>query len=605
MGDRLQDRLGEIYRIGGGPGANRVGFSAEEDEAHRLTAIWMEELGLEVEVDETGNLIGRLRGEKPELPEVWSGSHLDSVPQGGRFDGPLGVLAALTAVERLGRQPRTLGVVAFRDEERGCAGSRARVAHGQLPGAFLELHHEQGPRLWNAGAPLAVVSGIVGYARGEKVFQGRPGHAGTTPMEARDDALVAAAAEILRIRDVAGSIDQAVATVGTMEVEPGGVNVIPGRVRFTVDARAPDDERLARLVHEIGVEGPVLVPATEFRGAARAALQAAIEARSLPLLELPSGAGHDAGVLARAGVDSGMLFVRAAERQVSATRPTRRATTRMWRLRWTCSERRCYGWLRLPEDDLLSALPEELHAQRAQALVALDDRGEVVPRELTRLRRKVDVAVGEQDLRLGDTARIEHDLARARVAGCVLWPETEVEVAERDPAGFAAPAHVNDPRLEREQAPEGSDRRGRRLLLEACPERESAGRDLEHAGDPSPRPTTRRRPPPRSPRPSRVVANEGIAPRPFRTVSSTRDAEGCAASRFGPTAPVAPASASVWHEPQPAETNTAPPASICAGVAEPPPPPSRSGSRTIASAITATVAATGMAHIVRPPWRRL
>ncbi len=317
MGDRLQERLDEIYRIGGGPGANRVGFSPEEDEAHRLTASWMEASGLEVEIDETGNLVGRLRGEQPKLPEVWSGSHLDSVPQGGRFDGPLGVMAALTAVERLGRQPRTLGVVAFRDEERGCVGSRARVAHGSLPGAFLEVHHEQGPRLWSAGAPLAVVSAIVGYVRGEKVFQGRSGHAGTTPMGARDDALVAAAAEILRIRDVARSIDGAVATVGRVEVEPGGVNVIPGRVRLTVDARAPDDERLARLVHEIGVADPVLVPATAFGGSARAALEAAIEATSLPVIELASGAGHDAGVLARAGVDSAMLFVRAANGGIS------------------------------------------------------------------------------------------------------------------------------------------------------------------------------------------------------------------------------------------------------------------------------------------------
>ena len=264
--DRLQERLDAVFGIGGGPGANRVGFSPEEDEAHRLAAGWMEAGGLEVEVDESGNLIGRLIGELPELPEVWTGSHLDSVPQGGRFDGPLGVLAALAAAERIGRRPRTLGVVAFRDEERGCVGSRARVAGKPLPGVFVEVHHEQGPRLAAAGAPLAVVTGVVAYARGEKVFDGRAGHAGTTPMEARDDALVAAAAEILRIRDAALSVDGAVATVGRVEVEPGGVNVVPGRVRFTVDARAPDDERLERLVGLIGLEEPAIVSATQFRG---------------------------------------------------------------------------------------------------------------------------------------------------------------------------------------------------------------------------------------------------------------------------------------------------------------------------------------------------
>ena len=99
---RVEDRLDAIYAIGGGPGANRVGYTAEEDEAHLLVAGWMREAGLEVDVDADGNLIGRLVGDEPGLPEVWSGSHLDSVPQGGRFDGPLGVVGALEAVSRLG-----------------------------------------------------------------------------------------------------------------------------------------------------------------------------------------------------------------------------------------------------------------------------------------------------------------------------------------------------------------------------------------------------------------------------------------------------------------------------------------------------------------------
>jgi acetylornithine deacetylase/succinyl-diaminopimelate desuccinylase-like protein len=317
MGDVLHERLDALYRIGGGRGANRVGCSPEEDEAHGLTAGWMETAGLEIEVDPDGNLVGRLPGTRRDLPEVWSGSHLDSVPHGGRFDGPLGVLAALSAVERLARLPRTLGVVAFRDEERGCAGSRAFAARGTLPGFFVELHHEQGARLADTGAPLAVVTGIVGYTRGEKVFAGSAGHAGTTPMDARDDALVAAAAEILRIRDVARSIDGAVATVGVVEIEPGGVNVIPGRVRVTVDARAPDEERLRRLVEEIGLDEPALVRPTEFRGASRSTLADVLADRGLPVLELASGAGHDAGVLANAGVDTAMLFVRAQNGGVS------------------------------------------------------------------------------------------------------------------------------------------------------------------------------------------------------------------------------------------------------------------------------------------------
>jgi len=322
---RLEERLDEIYAIGGGPGANRVGYSAQEDEAHALVAGWMREAGLEVEVDPDRNLLGRMAGDEPTLPEVWSGSHLDSVPQGGRFDGPLGVLGALEAVERLGRRRRTLGVVAFRDEERGCVGSRAFVERGSLPGAFVELHHEQGPRLALLGTPLAVVTSIVGYARSERVVEGRAGHAGTTPMDVRDDALVRAAAEILRIRDVALSIPGAVATVGRIEAEPGGINVIPGRVVFTIDARAPDDQRLTRLTEGIGIEGATTVSPTAFSGAPLDAVRAAIEARGLRAAELASGAGHDAGVLARAGVPATMLFVRAASGGVSHS-PAEHAT---------------------------------------------------------------------------------------------------------------------------------------------------------------------------------------------------------------------------------------------------------------------------------------
>jgi allantoate deiminase len=306
-----------VYEIGGGIGANRAGYSPEEDEAHRLAERWMVDAGLDVSADLDGNLVGRLAGSDPDLPEVWAGSHLDSVPEGGRFDGPLGVLAALEAVGRVGRRRRTLAVVVFRDEERGCVGSRAFVEHGVLPGLFVEVHHEQGPRLAAAGVPLGIVTGIAAYTRRERVVHGRAGHAGTTPMEFREDALVAAAEEILRIRDAALSVDGAVATVGRVEVEPGGANVVPGLVRFTVDARGANDERLERLLERIGLDPRPIVAATRFDGRARDALAAAVEARSLAVVELASGAGHDAGVLARAGVDSAMLFVRAGNEGVS------------------------------------------------------------------------------------------------------------------------------------------------------------------------------------------------------------------------------------------------------------------------------------------------
>jgi acetylornithine deacetylase/succinyl-diaminopimelate desuccinylase-like protein len=318
---RVLERLDELYAIGGGPGANRPHPSPAEDEAHRRAASWLAEAGLGVEVDRHGNLFGHARapasgGKVSDTVSdtCWVGSHLDTVPQGGRFDGALGVVAAIEAVGRVGAG----SVVVFRGEEVGCIGSRALVAAGiALPQAFLELHVEQGPVLAERDVPLGVVTGIVGYARGELVVEGRAGHAGTTPMAGRDDALVAAAGEIQRVRDAALGIEGAVATIGQVDVEPGGANVIPARVRLSLDVRAPDVERLDRLVAAIGFEPDYRVEPAEFTGSARQAVCDAIASRGLAALELPSGAGHDAGILAAAGVDAAMLFVRSLNDGVS------------------------------------------------------------------------------------------------------------------------------------------------------------------------------------------------------------------------------------------------------------------------------------------------
>jgi len=307
---RVFDRLEQLYAIGGGPGANRPHPSEAEDEAHAVVAGWMREAGLEVEVDADRNLFGAAR----ERRSVWVGSHLDTVPQGGRFDGALGVVAGIEAVERVGRG----SVVAFRGEEIGWVGSRALVARGGgLPRAFLELHIEQGPLLEQAGLPLGVVTSIVGYARGELVFEGRADHAGTTPMDAREDALVKSAEGILRVRDAARSIEGAVATVGKLAIEPDAENVIPGRVRLLVDARAPDGDRLDALVAAIGLEPSYRTGPIPMAEELRLVLRQEIERRGLAAVELPSGAGHDAGILATAGVPSGMLFVRSLNGGVS------------------------------------------------------------------------------------------------------------------------------------------------------------------------------------------------------------------------------------------------------------------------------------------------
>ena len=307
---RIEQRLEALYAIGGGPGANRVAGSEGEQRAHDLAAGWMQEAGLAVEADEAGNLFGRTSD-----PAVLVGSHLDSVPHGGRFDGALGIVAGIEAVERVGRGT----VVAFRGEESGCVGSTAFAAAGDLPSIFLEVHVEQGPVLERLGVPLGLVTGVVGIVRGERVFEGPGGHAGTVPMSDRRDALVDAAEYVLHARAMAAAIDGAVATVGRLEVEPGFGNVIPSRVRLSVDARAPDRERLDRLAADLGLDAQFRLEPVEMAPGPRQALRSALEERGLHVVELASGAGHDAAVLAGAGVPTGMLFVRSLNGGVSHT----------------------------------------------------------------------------------------------------------------------------------------------------------------------------------------------------------------------------------------------------------------------------------------------
>jgi hydantoinase/carbamoylase family amidase len=360
-------QLHELYAIGGGPGANRPGLSAAEEEAHRLAEGWMREAGLETSRDAVGNLYGRLLGRRPDLGEIWCGSHVDTVPSGGRFDGALGVIGGIAAVSGLEQCDRTVAVVAFRDEEgwrfgRGFFGSRA--ATGQLPGdaydladrdgvtvrialenlgygaadpgtalvdlpaAFLELHIEQGPVLTGRSAAVGVVESIVGLVELDVVFEGRAGHAGTTPMPDRRDAALCAAAFQLEIAEAARAIENAVATVGVLSVEPGASNVIPRVARLVVDARAPDDQRVAELEQRIreaaercaqayGCTASVGEAARTHAVRTDLAVKAAITAASNGAPELPSGAGHDAQILGMAGVAVGMVFARSLAGGVS------------------------------------------------------------------------------------------------------------------------------------------------------------------------------------------------------------------------------------------------------------------------------------------------
>ena len=269
------------------------------------------------------------------------------------------------AIRASGGARRTIAVVAFRLEEgprfgRGVFGSRALVGElepdeaeladadgvtlGQafaalglgetlpsgpvldrLPACFVEAHIEQGPTLAARGAPLGLVTSIAGMAGIELVFTGRRGHAGTVPMALRSDALAAAAGFVRRVHDGARALPGAVATVGRMDVRPGATNTIPGRVELFADLRAPDAERLQALIatatsaagdaaDEASCEVEILprwrYEAVQMHPEPAGAVRRAIAAAGVDLVELPSGAGHDAAILAMAGVPSAMLFVR-------------------------------------------------------------------------------------------------------------------------------------------------------------------------------------------------------------------------------------------------------------------------------------------------------
>jgi allantoate deiminase len=359
--------LHELAALGPPPGANRPGLSAIEEEAIALVAARCREHGLEVERDAVGNLVARLLGRRPDLGEVWTGSHVDTVPAGGRFDGALGVALAVEAVGRLAADApleRTVAVVVLRDEEgwrfgNGLFGSRALLgavsaeelgsrdaagvsiaealaATGRAaptpgtptlapPAVFVEAHVEQGSVLARRDAPVGVVTAITGMLGYEVRFEGRAGHAGTTAWADRRDALVAAAAYTVALRDAVRELPDAVVTVGRLVVEPGATNVVPRRAVLSVDARAPEREGLAalgRLVASlaqrvaaderctVAVDQRFTSPPVPMDATIRDRMWDAIAATGGEPVALPSGAGHDAATFAGAGVRTGMLFVR-------------------------------------------------------------------------------------------------------------------------------------------------------------------------------------------------------------------------------------------------------------------------------------------------------
>jgi allantoate deiminase len=371
--DEIQAHIDELGEIGKHPeaGLYRPLYSEAWAEAMAVVERWMRDAGLDARRDAVGNLFGRLPGSLNERV-VMSGSHIDTVKQGGKYDGALGIHSALAAVKGLsaayGRPKKTLEVVVICEEEGsrfttnfwgaraicgqtwpneaervtdadGCTLADAMQSHGLDSArvgeaqrddmdAFLELHIEQGRVLESQGYELGVVDTITGLRHLRVTVEGRQDHAGTTPMDLRADPMAAAAEMIYRLTDTAARLGRpAVATVGSIEARPGAVNIVPGSVTFTIDARSPDVEQFGGLLD--GTDA-ILEEVAERRGVVvkqdvlnqhdpvqldltlRGLLKTTAAEAGYRSLDMPSGAGHDSQIIANKA-PTAMLFVPSQE----------------------------------------------------------------------------------------------------------------------------------------------------------------------------------------------------------------------------------------------------------------------------------------------------
>lgn len=357
---KITDEPGGITRTFASPGMQR---------ANGLVAEWMREAGMVTRLDAMGNLIGRLDSPAPRARTLLLGSHLDTVRDAGRFDGPLGVLLGIAAAAHCNRQTIRPGfaveVVGFCDEEgvryqttylgskamaggleprdfqrQDAAGVRLAEALKALGGSagrwktarrdprallgYVEAHIEQGPVLEKNHLAVGVVTGIAGQTRARVVFTGQAGHAGTVPMNLRRDALCAAAEWVLAVEQAARAVTGLVATTGQITALPGASNVIPGEARLTLDVRHAEDrirntaqKKLEGLARAIARRRKIRVQIERVHTAAAAAccpdlsarLGRAVARHQRKVLPLPSGAGHDAAMLARI-TPVAMLFIR-------------------------------------------------------------------------------------------------------------------------------------------------------------------------------------------------------------------------------------------------------------------------------------------------------
>ncbi len=371
-GQVVMARLDELARFSAEPGVlTRLYLSTEHKTAALRVQAWMQEAGMDAEIDAAGNVVGRYEGQRPGLPAMLLGSHIDTVRNAGKYDGCFGVVAAIEAVAHLRqareRLPFAIEVIAFGEEEgarfpvalttsRAVAGTLDAAALDALDTdgvsirealqqfgcnpsgmasvarrrsdvlAYVELHIEQGPVLEAEDLPVGVVTAIAAAARFMGEVTGIAGHAGTVPMALRRDALAAAAEMILAVERVGRSTEHLVATVGRIEAIPGAVNVVPGGARFTLDVRGPSeavrDAGVAHIERELkSIAGrrdvSVQLSHSYEEPAAICApwlvdqLAAAVERNGIAPRRLPSGAGHD-GLAMISLCPIGMLFVRCA-----------------------------------------------------------------------------------------------------------------------------------------------------------------------------------------------------------------------------------------------------------------------------------------------------
>ena len=365
--ERMEQRIQALSQFGANPegGVSRVAFSEADRAGREYIEALMRDAALDVRVDTAGNLIGRRAGREDGLPPILFGSHIDSVPGGGNYDGDVGVIGAIEVIELLNehgivtRHP--LEVVSFTDEEGGLTGSRAMVgslsadaleivSHSgltirdgirQVGGdpdrldlaarkagdltAYVELHIEQGAILDEADIDIGVVEGIVGIRWWEVTVEGMANHAGTTPMDRRRDALVSAAELTLAINRIARELEgRQVATVGQIRASPGAPNVVPGKVTMSLEIRDLDAAKMQRVFDRIeekagriaeGNATPIAfaeldlaAPPAPTDERLRAIVAQAADELGLTHKRMPSGAGHDAQDLAKIA-PIGMIFV--------------------------------------------------------------------------------------------------------------------------------------------------------------------------------------------------------------------------------------------------------------------------------------------------------